>query len=182
MYYLALRGSGLEGVFDLGFDLVAAGDAEAHLLDVPLAVEDESGRQGAHVVGVIDVPVAVEEHRVSRPQFRGEVLDRVDRLLPVHPQDHHRVAFVNPGLVLEIGYLGPTGDAPGGPEVEHHHLAAVVGEAVAGAVEAFDGEVGGGGAAGGGGRPETGQGATGQGERRPNYQPEWDSHQTSLVS
>src|ERR1700730_7231894 len=42
--------------------------------------------------------------------------------------------------MLEVGHLSPAGYAPGGPEVEHHHLAAIVGQRVGPAIKALEGE------------------------------------------
>src|SRR5665811_1120722 len=49
-------------------------------------------------------------------------------VLDVDPDDAHAAVGEAPREALQLGRLGPAGGAPGGPEVDQHPLAAVVGE------------------------------------------------------
>src|SRR6202043_316835 len=112
------RGSTAGRAPDLALDFIAAGDAKPRLYQPAVAVDQKSGGQGPHAVGVVGATVGIQENRVGPPEPSDEFINRPSRLLPVDAHNRHRVRPVDAGLVLEVGHLGPAWYAPGGPEVE----------------------------------------------------------------
>ena len=112
--------------------------ADEEAAEPALLVEDQG--RGAAVVGEVADQVlgrragVGEEDVLGRQGVLGGVA--VDRLpgLVAHREDDHAAVAVGAGQAVEVGHLLAARRAPGGPEVEHHDLAAVVGQSAPGAV------------------------------------------------
>ncbi len=111
-------------------DVARLGDEEClrHTLDVIIC-----GRPAAQIraVGVGDVELG----DVGQGLWLGVYI--------VHPDEHHPLVAIPPPYPLQHRGLFAAGRAPTGPEVDHHHLAPVVGQGDGLAVEGGQGEIGG---------------------------------------
>src|SRR2546427_766437 len=79
--------------------------------------------------------VAIQEHREAHRDFLQELVDPRRALAEVHREDREGLAGKLVLQPLHRGHLLAAGIAPGGPEIDHHDLAAVVGELVLLALE-----------------------------------------------
>ena len=157
----AHAGAGLldDAVHDVAGE--AAGDVTE---DVAVRVDHEGGGEGADAVLGEDLPRLVHHGGIGVALFRQPIADLpggeavgVAGAVGVHgvrhTQHHHLAGVFAPVLIklLDLRHLPLAGAAPGGPEVQKHHLALVVGEGVLLAVLVHQGEVRRGGQLTGGG-------------------------------
>src|SRR6185312_7106091 len=97
--------------------------------DVALAVDDHRAGHTRDVVGLADRAVLVIDDRETDGSLLQEAFGRLRVGLHVHAdqrETHLAVLLVD---VLEQGHFLAARSTPAGPEIEHHHLALVLGEA-----------------------------------------------------
>src|SRR6266851_2013030 len=104
--------------------------ADHGVADALLGIEHQSRRQHLHLPRRRGGGVAIQEHRKAHRDFLQELAHPRRALAEVDREDREGLARELVLQPLHRGHLFAAGNAPGGPEIEHHHLAAIVGELV----------------------------------------------------
>src|SRR5207245_1172277 len=98
--------------------------------DALLGVEHQGRGQHLHLPRRRRGGVAVEQHGEAHRDFLQELVDPGNTLAEVDGEDREGLARELVLQPLHRGHLLAAGFAPGCPEIEHYHLAAVIGELV----------------------------------------------------
>ncbi len=117
--------------------------------DAPVPVDEVGGRQGFDAAILIGGLIVADNHAVVDVELFQERLDDGPPFVIFGDAEHGEALILLTLFELgEPGNLDLAGAAPGGPEIEHHDLAAVIAEVDDAAVDVLQGEIRGGFAAG----------------------------------
>ncbi len=154
--------------------------------DSPFAIDQKSGGQRVDAAIKLGGLVVAHEDAVIHAEPGDEGLDRVPTFV-VHgdAEDGETMILVAALEVHEPGDLHGARLAPGGPEIEEHDFAAVIGEADGAAIGVLESEIGGGFAVpiglDGGGRIEPGGGRAGAQQERERGDDSGDGQRTERI-
>lgn len=107
-----------------------------------LGIEDKGSGQGTGPPGARGGGTGIDQQREAQRHAVHEGAHGLGRFADVHGEHDERFLLERICERLQARHLGPTGSAPAGPEIHQHHLATVIREPVARAVQRIEFEGG----------------------------------------